>query len=70
MKFKTPWVKEQNKFSWREKKSTEEQSDKIYTEVSPGRKEMQTKKSTNGGNPTDKDIKIVTSGIGLWTCPQ
>lgn len=31
---------------------------------------MQNKKSTNGGNPSDKDNKMVTSGIGLWTCPQ
>ena len=44
MKFKTPWVKEQTRFSWREKKSTEDQSDKITQKSHLGEKKCKIRK--------------------------
>lgn len=44
MKFKIPWVKEQTRFSWREKKSTEDQSDKITQKSHLGEKKCKIRK--------------------------
>jgi len=59
LKFKTPWVKEQNKFSWREKKSTEEQSDKITQKSHLGEKKCKVRKALM--------VEILPTKITKWS---